>query len=113
MITENEPLVNGCWLYITSADTAEAIAIGQQLVAQKLAACINILPPITSIYHWEGEIQQATEIAWIAKTTTALANSAIEFIKAHHSYQQPCIIVLPWQSAESGYLKWMQSVLTT
>jgi periplasmic divalent cation tolerance protein len=113
MTTENEQSINGCWLYITGADTAEAVAIGRQLIAQKLAACINILPPITSIYHWEGEIQQATEIAWIAKTTIELTDKAIELIKAHHSYRQPCIIVLPWQSAESGYLKWMQSVLIT
>ena len=65
------------------------------MVEERLAACINILRPVRSIYRWQGAIETADEVAAIFKTTTAQADALIARIAALHSYDVPCIVTWP------------------
>lgn len=94
-------------LYITFASKEEAISVARKLLAEKLIACANVLDGSTSIYNWQGETQQQSEAVFFAKTTAAQAQKAIERIKELHSYELPCILVLP---VESGFVPFMQWV---
>lgn len=93
-------------IYITTEDEDEAIVIGKILVEEKLAACVN-LHPIHSIYGWEGEVQEDSEIAMLVKTKEALVDRVIARVKELHSYEVPCIISLPIEKGNPDFLKWV------
>jgi len=94
-------------VYITTADEAEARCIGQALVQEKLAACVNI-HPVASIYRWEGKIEEAGEFAVLAKTRAELVSRAIARVKELHSYQVPDIVSWPIEEGNPDYLKWLE-----
>ena len=94
-------------IYITTRDEDEARRIGKTLVEEKLAACVNI-HPITSIYRWQGEIEEEGEAAMLVKTTAELADRVIERVKELHSYEVPCIVSLSIDKGYPGYLKWIE-----
>lgn len=99
------------FVYMTAGSKDEAFAIGKALVAQKLAACINVIDQMQSIFEWEGEIQHDTEVVMIAKTTAARVPELIETVKARHSYDCPCIVCLPVTGGHPEFLDWIgQSV---
>ena len=75
---------------------------------ERLAACINILPPCQSIYWWEGKVQQAEEVPAILKTSTAAADRLIARIAELHSYDVPAIVALPVERLFSAYGKWVE-----
>lgn len=87
------------------ADTAQRIA--RQLVADKLAACVNVLAPATSIYRWQGEIESATEIPLLIKSTTASYPALESALRALHPYSVPEIIALPITRGLPAYLDWL------
>ena len=95
-----------CLVYITAKDEEEASSIGQALVSEKLAACVN-LHPIKSIFRWQGEINQEDEVALLAKTRAELANEVISRVKELHSYEVPCAIVLPLEKGNPDFLEWI------
>ena len=95
-----------CSVYVIAATEEEARRIGRTLVEEKLAACANILP-ISSIYRWQGKIEEAAEAAMFLKTRSALVDKVIERVKALHSYQVPCIVSLPIEKGNPDYLKWI------
>ena len=95
-----------CLVYITAKDEEEASSIGQALVSEKLAACVN-LHPIKSIFHWQGETNQEDEVVLLAKTRTELANEVISRVKELHSYEVPCVIVLPLETGNPDFLEWI------
>ena len=95
-----------CLVYITAKDEEEASSIGQALVSEKLAACVN-LHPIKSIFHWQGKINQEDEVALLAKTRAELANEVISRVKELHSYEVPCAIVLPLEKGNPDFLEWI------
>ncbi len=94
-------------LYVIFSSKEEAITVAHKLLVEKLIACANMLDGSISIYNWQGEVQQQTEVILFAKTTNAQAQKAIERIKELHSYELPCIIVIP---IESGFLPFIQWV---
>lgn len=95
-------------LYVTTKDKLEALSIGRMLVEQKLAACINVLNPMTSVYHWEGRVHESEEAVLIAKTKKNLVTDAIEKIKSLHSYECPCVVELAIGQGNADFLKWVE-----
>ena len=93
-------------IYITARDEAEARAIGETLIAERLAACANI-HPVRSIYRWRGEIEAASEAALLLKTRADLVSQVIARVKALHSYDVPGIIATPIETGNPVYLKWI------
>jgi len=94
-------------VYMTAGNKDEARTIGRELVASRLAACVNIIDNMRSIYWWEGEIQEDTEVIFIAKTTESGLPALIEKVKALHSYDCPCIVSLPISGGNPDFLKWV------
>ena len=95
-------------VYAVFADADEAGRIGRAVIEERLAACINILGPIRSIYRWKDEIETADEIAAILKTPKANADRLIARIAALHSYDVPCITAWPIDQALRSYLEWVE-----
>ncbi len=98
-----------CMVYITTDSPEEADIIGRHLVSKKLAACVNIIGNMKSIYHWEGKIESAEEVVIIAKTKKALVNEIIENVKTLHSYKCPCIVAIPIIDGNGDFLKWVRN----
>ena len=86
-----------CWVYMTVGSFEEAKSIGQILVGQNLAACVNLLENMTSIYNWEDKIEESQEVIMIAKTRKTLMPKLVEKVNSLHSYDCPCILELPIQ----------------
>ena len=97
-----------CWCYIIAGSLEEAKNIGKRLVEQNLAACVNLLENMTSIYKWEDKLEEGQEVVMIAKTRKALMAKLIETVKSHHSYDCPCILELPIQGGNPDFLSWIE-----
>jgi periplasmic divalent cation tolerance protein len=96
-----------CLLYMTAADAIEAQRIGDALVAERLAACVNIIPGMTSIYRWEGEIRHEAECVLIAKTRSDLVERVTARVAELHSYDCPCVVALPVAGGNPDFLSWI------
>jgi periplasmic divalent cation tolerance protein len=96
------------FVYMTAGSKAEAQQIGNALVEGRLAACVNILDNMQSIYRWNERIQQDTEVVLIAKTTDNLVSALIDQVKSLHSYDCPCIVSLPILNGYPPFLDWVQ-----
>ena len=94
-------------IYITTENKAEAERIGQALVEEHLAACVNIIDGMSSIYRWEGRLMQGNETVLIAKTIEAKVPALIQRVKALHSYDCPCIVALPITDGNEAFLNWV------
>lgn len=88
-------------------DTAENIA--RLLVESGLAACVNILPNITSIYRWQGQLERAEELLLVIKTRQDAYSALESMIKQHHPYQVPEIIAVSIENGLPDYLHWIDS----
>ncbi|MGD8666823.1 MAG: divalent-cation tolerance protein CutA [Desulfobacterales bacterium] len=97
------------FIYMTAGSKAEAQKIGKALVESRLAACVNILDNMQSIYRWEGELQQDSEVVMIAKTTGTRVSQLVDKVKSLHSYDCPCIVSLPVSGGYTPFLDWIQS----
>jgi periplasmic divalent cation tolerance protein len=95
-------------IYAVFADAEEAERIGRAVVEERLAACINILPPVRSVYRWQGEIETADEVAAILKTTAEAADALIARIAVLHSYDVPCIVSWPVDRVLANYSAWVE-----
>jgi periplasmic divalent cation tolerance protein len=93
---------------MTSGSKSEAQKIGKALVESRLAACVNILDNMQSIYRWEEKIQEDSEVVLIAKTTESLVSQLIDKVKSMHSYDCPCIVSLPVQDGYPPFLDWIK-----
>ena len=85
--------------------------MAEQLVQLKLAACVNILPAVESIYTWQGEVTSATETKLLIKTKSEKMNQVIQTIKKLHSYEVPEIQVIDVATGNLAYFNWMDEVL--
>jgi periplasmic divalent cation tolerance protein len=91
----------------TAPDKKIARAIAQGLIRKKLAACVNILDKVESVFWWEGRPQRAREILLVIKTSKAKSEKAIRAVKSLHSYEVPEIIALPIIAGYRPYLNWI------
>lgn len=96
-------------IYAVFASAEEAERIGRDAVEQRLAACVNILGPIRSIYRWQGAVENADEVAAIFKTTEAGAGALMTRIVALHSYDVPCVTSWPVEKVVQTYVDWVEN----
>ena len=93
---------------VTAPDQSTAEKIANALVERNLAACVNILPGMRSIYRWEGKIHDEGEVLMLIKTRREIFDPAlISYIQELHPYQTPEIIALPILMGEPTYLDWI------
>lgn len=95
-------------LYTTFPDEAAALAVGQALVEAKLAACVNVIPGMRSVYAWKGTVERAQEVSVLIKTREALAEAAAEALRARHPYETPLVLVLP-VTGDAATTAWLLS----
>ena len=88
-------------------DTANAEALARTLVEAKLAACVNILPGVQSIYRWQGDIQQADEVTLLIKTTRQHYPLLQQALVAAHPYDLPEVVAWPLSEGYAPYLQWV------
>jgi periplasmic divalent cation tolerance protein len=95
-------------VYAIFATAEEAARTGRAVIEERLAACINILPPCRSIYRWQGEIEEAEEVPAILKTSDAMADALVERIAELHSYEVPAVTVWPVTKVLASYADWVE-----
>jgi periplasmic divalent cation tolerance protein len=96
---------------ITTKDETEARKLAILLLEQKRAACINIIPLVSTLYRWQGKIECGTESLMIVKTKNSLLSDIIALVKANHSYQVPEVISMPIHGGNPEYLAWLEDEL--
>lgn len=94
-------------IYVTASSRDEAVAIGRAVVGERLAACANVLPQITSVFRWEGAVQEEAETALLLKTRADLVERVTERVRALHSYTCPCVVALPVTGGNPAFLDWI------
>jgi periplasmic divalent cation tolerance protein len=98
-----------CFLYSTFPDADSAHAAARALLARKLAACVNVYPPMTSFYVWQGKQEEGPEISAFIKTRRALVNEVIAALRPLHPYTTPCFLILPIEGGNADYLAWARA----
>ena len=93
-------------VFITSTDE-EAPKIAEALLMQKKAACVNIVPKVSSLFWWQDKLDSAQESLLIVKTKASLLNEIVALVKEIHSYDVPEIIALPIAGGNQDYLEWI------
>ena len=99
----NDPII----ILTTVSSKKEAELIGSKLIDKELAACVNIIPNIKSIYYWEGKINKDSEYLLIIKTVKRAEEDIFENIRKLHSYDTPEMITIPITGGEKSYLNWL------
>lgn len=96
------------WIYITAGSREEALKLGRALVADRLAACANVLGNVTSLYWWEGKVQEDREVAVVAKTRAERVDAVVARVKNLHSYECPCVVALPIVGGNPDFMAWIE-----
>ena len=96
---------------MTAGSREEAARLAEMLVGARLAACVQILPEVESVYHWKGEVRRDPEVLLLAKTTQARFSLLEREVRALHSYETPEIIALPITDASAPYLEWLTATV--
>ena len=92
---------------VTAGSSEEAARIGQTLVAERLAACANVVGPIRSIYRWQGAVEDAAEHLLLLKARARDVTVLGERVRALHSYEVPEVLALPIRAGSAAYLAWL------
>jgi len=93
---------------ITASNKEEAATIGTTLVDERLAACVNIVHEVRSLFFWEGKTQDEQETLLIAKSRLVLMEKLVSRVKSLHSYAVPEVIALPIVAGSADYLSWLR-----
>jgi periplasmic divalent cation tolerance protein len=95
-------------IFCTCGTREQALTIGDSLIEARLAACVNVLPPVHSIYRWQGKVETADEVLLIIKTTRERFPAVRDRIAQLHSYDTPEIIAVPVLDGSDKYLAWLR-----
>jgi periplasmic divalent cation tolerance protein len=104
--------VDAIMVLMTAGSREEAIRLADVLVVARLAACVQILPEVESVYHWQGNVERAPEVLLLAKTTQANFAALESLVRSLHSYETPEIIALPITEVSAPYLEWLTANVT-
>jgi periplasmic divalent cation tolerance protein len=99
-------------VHVTVPDRERAEIIGRTVVSERLAACVNVLPGITSIYRWDGELHADQEVLCLLKTTAERFEALAARIRALHPYDVPEIIAVEVVAGSPAYLEWVAAQTT-
>ena len=94
-------------VFMTAASGEEATRLAEMLVGANLAACVQILPEMESVYRWQGKIERQSEVLLIAKTTRGKFDDLEREVRALHSYDTPEIVAVPIVTGSAPYLEWL------
>jgi periplasmic divalent cation tolerance protein len=97
-----------CVVLVTAPDEAVAHKLARHLLERKLAACVNVIPGMVSLFWWQGKIDQQAEVLLVIKTLQEKLNPLIDAVKDEHPYDTPEIIALPLAGGADDYLKWLR-----
>ncbi|MCK9572015.1 MAG: divalent-cation tolerance protein CutA [Candidatus Omnitrophica bacterium] len=98
-------------IFVTAANKKEAKIIAESLIREKLAACVNIVAKVDSLFWWKQSIERAAEILLIIKSRRDKFSRIVKLVKKLHSYQVPEIIALPIIAGEKKYLRWIDATV--
>ena len=96
-------------LYITAGSLEEAKRLGRLMVERELAACANVIPGMHSVYRWQGKLCEDEEVVLLIKTSAERVDALIEAVVEEHSYECPCVLVLPIETGYAGYMEWLRA----
>ena len=100
-------------VYVTAGSADEADRLARSLVDERLAACVNRIPSVQSVYRWQGKVEQSQEELLIIKTSRDRFAALEKRVRELHSYSVPEVIALPVIEGSSNYLKWLKEQVTT
>ena len=106
-----ENTVDAIVVLMTAGSREEAARLAEMLVGARLAACVQIMPEMESIYHWKGAVRRDPEILLLAKTTRARFDDLEREVRALHSYETPEIVALPITNISAPYLEWLSGTV--
>lgn len=96
-------------VFITAPDKDEASRLADMLVERNLAACVQILPAMQSVYRWQGKVERQEELLLIAKTFTTKFAELEREVRAVHSYETPEIVAVPLTAVSEPYRQWLSA----
>lgn len=95
-------------VYMTAGSREEAERLGAMLIEKRLAACVNVLGEVSSMFHWDGAVQKETEVAFIAKTSAARLEELTAEVMAAHSYDEPAVVAYELVGGSRSFLDWIE-----
>ncbi len=99
-------------VFMTAADRAEARRLADMLVDRRLAACVQIMPEMESVYRWQGKIERQPEVLLIAKTVRGKFAELEAQVRSVHSYEIPEIVAVPLTAGSRSYVDWLSASVT-
>ncbi|AHG20672.1 cation tolerance protein CutA [Chania multitudinisentens RB-25] len=106
-MSDSEAVVILC----TTPDEATAQELAAHVLGEKLAACATLLPGASSLYYWEGKLQQEYEVQMLLKSDRQHQQALLAYLKQHHPHQTPELLVLPVMTGDKDYLSWINASL--
>jgi periplasmic divalent cation tolerance protein len=94
--------------YITAPNREEALTLARALVSERLAACANVFDGMTSLYWWQGQVQQEGEVSLLVKTRADLLDALVARVRELHSYAVPCVVSWPVSAGNDAFLDWIR-----
>ena len=98
-------------VYVTCPDMAMAKHLAQIMLQARVIACANILQGMTSLYHWQGALEESSEVLLLCKTDDEHIEDVKSLVLAHHPYDCPCVLVMPIEDGNPLFLDWMKKEL--
>ncbi len=99
--------MDGYRIVLITAPAEAAGRIARALVEGGLAACVNIVPGLTSVYRWKGKVEESSEVLLVAKTTEGMVGRLLESVRRLHPYEVPEVVSIPIAEGLPEYLKWV------
>lgn len=101
-----------CLVWVTAPDAEQGASLGRALVEERLVACVNVVPGVRSIYHWEGSLQEDSEVLLIMKTAAARVGALTARVETLHPYDVPEVVAVDVAGGSAAYLEWVKGAVS-